>query len=184
MMKLKTSCKYTFFRTKRNLTSLKNSTKNNIGLTLVELIVVIGILSTLLGIAIVSIQNIRVLSTNSTSTSVIISDLKNQQIKAMTGDTEGRGVPDNYGVKILSSQYILFHGTVYNPADADNFAVPIETGYTLGTTFPNSTVLFASESGELVGFVQNQNTVTLIHTSSGQSKTIQLNKYGTVTNID
>lgn len=184
MMKLKTSCKYTFRKTKRDLTSLRKSTKNNTGLTLIELIVVIGILSTLLGIAIVSIQNIRVLATNSTSTSVIISDLKNQQIKAMTGDTEGRGVPDNYGVKILSDRYVLFHGTAYSPADADNFAIPIETGYALGTTFPDNMVLFSSESGELIGFVQNQNTITLTNTSSGQSKTIQINKYGTVTNIN
>ena len=154
------------------------------GLTLIELIVVIGILSTLFGIALVSILNIRVITTNNTSVSVIISDLKNQQIKSMTGDTEGRGAPDNYGIKIFSDQYVLFHGMIYDPAVIDSFAVPVESGYTLNTTFPNGTILFASGSGELVEFIQNKNAITITNTSSGQSKTIQLNKYGTVTDIN
>mgnify|MGYP001585673852 FL=1 len=166
------------------LTSYETGTKFQKGLTLIELIVVIGILSVLFAIGTVAVSNIRVITSNSTSTSVIVSDFKTQQIKAMTGDTEGRGTPDNYGVKILSDRYVLFHGTLYDPANADNFIVPIESGYTLSSTFPNSFVLFAFESGELIGFVPNQNAVTLTNTSSGQSKTIQLNKYGTVTNID
>lgn len=102
----------------------------------------------------------------------------------MAGDTEGRGVPDNYGVKILPTQYVLFHGTSYNPLDTSNFAVPVDTGYILTTTFPDSTILFASQSGELTEFIQNQDSITITYSSSGQSKTIHLNKYGTVTNVD
>lgn len=169
---------------KGKLSAISYQLSTNRGLTLVELIVVIGILSVLFAIGTVAVSNIRVITSNSTSVSVIISDFKTQQIKAMTGDTEGRGTPDNYGIKILSDRYVLFHGAVYSPTDTDNFGVPVESGYTLSTTLPNGTVLFASQSGELVGFVQNQNTVTLTNTSSGQLKSIQLNKYGTVTSID
>lgn len=164
-----------------NVSCLLSSNK---GLTIVELLVVIGILSVLLSIGIVSILNIRVITSNNTSTAVIASDLKTQQIKAMTGDTEGRGVPDNYGIKILSNQYVLFHGNTYSPSDTSNFPVPVDTGYTLSTTFPNDTILFASQSGEISGFVQNNNTIKITNTVSSQSKTIQLNKYGTITNIN
>lgn len=158
--------------------------KNNKGLTLIELLLVIGILSVLFGIAFVSITNIKVISGNNSVNVVMISDLKTQQIKAMTGDTEGRGVPDNYGVKILSNKYILFHGLSYNVADSSNFAVPVDSGFVLSTTFPNSTIVFASESGQLVGYVANQNTISITSTPSGQIKTLQFNAYGTITTIN
>lgn len=154
------------------------------GLTLIELLLVVGILTTLLGIGFLSITNIQVITTNSSSATILVSDFKNQQIKAMVGDTEGRGIPDNYGVKILSGQYILFHGSGYNPLETTNFSIPIDTGYALSSTFPNTTVLFASASGELVNFVDGQNSVTLTHTQSGKAKVIKINKYGTITNFD
>lgn len=164
--------------------NMKGTIASQKGITLIELMVVVGILAILFSIGVVSIMNIRVVTTNSTTTTVIASDIKNQQIEAMTGDTEGRGIPDNYGIKILSSSYVLFHGNNYNPSDTSNYSIPTDTGYQLSSTFPNSTVLFASKSGEIVGFINNQNTIKLTHTSSGQSKTIQLNKYGTITSIN
>lgn len=154
------------------------------GLTLIEILIVVGILSTLFGIGLLSIMNIRVITTNNVSTTVFISDVKNQQVKAMTGDTEGRGTPDSYGVKVLPTQYILFHGLTYNASDATNFSIPITTGFTLSSTFPNNTILFNPGSGTISGFVAGQDTVTITNTNSNQSKTIQFNSYGTVTTIN
>ena len=156
----------------------------NSGLTLIELLLVIGILAVLFSIGFVSLANINVISGNNSASVVLISDLKTQQIKAMTGDTEGRGIPDNYGVKILPSSYVLFHGLSYNASDTSNFSVPVDSGYILSTTFPNSTIIFASESGQLIGFVANQNTISLTSTPSGQVQTIEFNAYGTITNIN
>lgn len=156
----------------------------NRGFTLVEIILVIGIVSMLFGIAITSLSSARSLTVNSTSTTVIVSDIKTQQIKSMTGDTEGRGTPDSYGVKLLSNQYVLFHGASYDAADSSNASIPVETGYLLSTTFPNATILFASQSGEIVNFNQNQNSISVTNTQSGQGKTIQFNKYGTITSIN
>ena len=163
---------------------MKSSLEHQKGFTLIEIVLVVGILTILLSMAFVSIGNIRVISTNSNTSTVIVSDLKNQQIRAMVGDTEGRGVPDNYGIKILPTQYILFHGNLYNPSDTTNYAIPISTGFSLSSTFTNDTILFASESGEIVTFTQNHDTITLTNTTSNQAKTIHLNKYGTITSID
>lgn len=154
------------------------------GFTFVELIVVIGIFSLLLSIAYVSLSNVQIISINNSAIEILSSDIKTQQIKAMTGDTEGRGLPDNYGIKIFPQRYVFFHGVTYNPVDPYNFEIPIDTGYTLSSTFPQDMVLFASGSGELVGFIQNQNTISVTNTATGQSRTIRLNKYGTVTSIN
>lgn len=159
------------------------SKKSQNGFTLIEILLVIGILGLLFGIGLLSIGNIQVITQNNASSSVMVSDLKTQQIKAMVGDTEGRGVPDNYGIKILSDQYILFHGMSYNPADTANFSIPITSGYTLSSTFPNTTILFASNSGELVNFIEDQDSITLTHTPSGKQQIIRLNKYGTITQL-
>jgi prepilin-type N-terminal cleavage/methylation domain-containing protein len=163
---------------------MKSSLSYQKGFTLLEIVLVVGILTILLSIAFVSIGNIRVISTNNSTSSVIVSDLKNQQVRAMVGDTEGRGIPDNYGIKILPTQYVLFHGDSYNASDTTNYAIPVSTGFTLSSTFTNGIILFASESGELVNFVANHDTITLTNTTSNQIKTIHLNKYGTVTSID
>lgn len=162
-----------------------NSNKfGNVGFTLVEIILVIGIVSSLFGIAITSLSSARSLTVNNTSTTVIVSDIKTQQVKSMTGDTEGRGTPDSHGVKILSNQYVLFHGSSYNADDPSNAPIPAETGYQLSSTFPDTTILFASQSGEIVNFNQNQNSITITNTQSGQGKTILFNKYGTITSIN
>jgi prepilin-type N-terminal cleavage/methylation domain-containing protein len=153
------------------------------GFTLIETLLVMGILGLLFGIGLLSIGNIQVVTQNTASSSVIISDLKTQQIKAMVGDTEGRGVPDNYGIKILSDRYILFHGMTYSATDTANFSIPIASGYTLASTFPSTTILFASNSGELVNFSQGQDTITVTHTASSKQQIIRLNKYGTITNL-
>lgn len=163
---------------------MKLSLKYQQGLTLIEMVVVFGILAVLFSIGVVSISNTRIITSNNTSTAVLISDLKAQQIKAMAGDTEGRGTPDNYGVKILPDKYVLFHGTTYNSADNSNFDVPADTGYTLTTSFPNATISFALQSGEVAGFVEGQNEITITNTSTGHSKTVRLNKYGTIISSD
>ena len=147
------------------------------------MLLVIGIVLTLLAIAFLSISNIRVISSNTSTQTVLISDLKNQQIKAMTGDTEGRGTADNYGVKILSDRYVLFHGLSYNPSDSGNFVIPIDGRQTLTSTFQNGLIIFASNSGELINFTIGQNTVTIMD-DDGESKVLHFNKYGTITQVD
>lgn len=154
------------------------------GLTLIELMLVVGIISLLFGIGFVGLGSLKIVATKSSSFSVLSSDLKNQQIKAMVGDTEGRGVADNYGIKIFSDSYVLFHGNNYNESDTSNFSIPIDQGYTLSTTFPGETIIFASDSGELVNFSQGQSTITITHNETGSSNTMELNSYGTIISSD
>ena len=166
------------------LKSNKSIFSSESGITLIELLVVIGILSILMAIAFISVSNIQIISTNSNTISVLASDLKAQQTKAMTGDSEGRGTPDNYGIKILTDSYVFFHGNSFDPQETSNFSIEIPTGFTLSSTFPNNTILFASRSGEIIGFVEGQSTITLTNNQTNQSRAATLNAFGTVLTIN
>ncbi|MGE5041955.1 MAG: Tfp pilus assembly protein FimT/FimU [Candidatus Levyibacteriota bacterium] len=155
--------------------------KKNAGTTLIEILIVIFVFSLMVSLGFVSLLNVRSSASVSTSEYTLITDIKNQQIKAMVGDTEGRGTPDTYSIHIDPNQYVLFHGQSYSAGDSSNFAVPVTSEFTLSTTFANNSIVFASGSGEIMNFVQNQDTITFTNTSTNQQTRVQLNKYGVIT---
>lgn len=154
------------------------------GFTLVELLLIMGIMAILISISTISFFNTRTRTVLTTNFDTFVTDLKNQQTQAMVGDTEGRGIPDAYGIYIQPTSYTLFHGTNYNPADTANFNLTVEQGFVLSTTFSGNKVVFATNSGEIVNYTQGQNAVIITETASGQHKTLQLNKLGAITSID
>lgn len=161
----------------------KNRT-NTQGITLIEVIIVISIVLTLFSLVFGNILNVRTNTTLNTSLTTLITDIKNQQIKSMVGDTEGRGIPDNYGIYIAGPNYALFHGKTYSSSGSANFNINADTGYQFTTTFPGNQVTFASGSGEIVSFTVGQNTISVRNTRTNETKTLQLNQYGVITNIN
>lgn len=158
--------------------------RNQKGVTLVEVLIVFGIFSILAGLGFVNILNVRSSASVSSSEYTLISDIKNQQIKAMTGDTEGRGVPDTYGIYIQPNQYTLFHGQNYSAGDSSNFTVPITPDFNLSTTFASNKIVFASGSGEIINFISGQNSIMFTNTSTNVQSTIQLNKHGVIITVN
>lgn len=140
-----------------------------------------GTIFTLLALIAPNFLNLRSRTSINTTITALTTDLKNQQIKAMTGDTEGRGVPDNYGIYIQPDQYILFRGVNFSPSELSNFPINIDEQYILSTTFANSKIVFEQKSGEIVNFVDGQNSVVIRDPRTGDQKTLLINKYGTVT---
>ncbi|MDQ5900760.1 MAG: hypothetical protein QG600_338 [Patescibacteria group bacterium] len=148
------------------------------GFTFVELLLVMSVIAILTTFVSLALVNSRASTSLETVSSTFMADFKNQQVKAMSGDTEGRGMPDHYGIYFDSDAYILFHGSSYNSSDDDNFSVPMDNSVTISTTFANDTVHFATQSGEITGFSEGQNTVTFSDASVTKSKTFIVNKYG------
>ncbi len=153
---------------------------NQFGFTLVELVLVIGIFLTLFGFVsfnLVSVQ--RNTSVNSTADS-LVSDMASQQAKAMTG--AGLSSGNSYGIYFQSDKYTLFKGTIYSASDPNNFTVALDSGITFSNvTFPSGSVIFSTRSGELSGFSNGQNTVTIHDTQGAKTETITVNRYGVVT---
>ena len=147
------------------------------GFTLVELLLIMGIMAIISSFAVINLVRPQTKANLDSTLGVLISDLKSQQLKAMIGDGEG-GAVNSYGIYFQSSQYTLFKGTSYSVSDPNNFVVKSQGGTTFLPTFAGSQVVFSQRSGEVANFSGSANTITT--TSSGESKTIIINALGTV----
>ncbi len=164
---------------------MKKASKNKPGLTIIELVITMSIFSLLSGIITVSLLgSSRSASLNSALTA-LISDIKTQQIKAVTGDTQGRSESDNYGIYFESNRYILFRGQSYNPSEPSNFTVTLSESLELANiTFPSSTLVFAKGSGEVIGFQSGANSLVIKNNIDNQQKTITVNRLGVVQSVN
>jgi type II secretory pathway pseudopilin PulG len=160
--------------------------KKQTGITLIELLVVISILIVLTGLTTINVLHARHQSILTASVDTFIADLKQQQLKAMVGDTEGRNDSDNYGIHFGTNTYTLFHGT-YSSNDQTNSTIQLGDNIQLSSiTFPGSQIIFLKNSGEISGFDQNpnKNTITLVDISNNLQKKITINRYGIITKIE
>lgn len=146
------------------------------GFTLVELLLVMGLISVLASFAVVNIIRPQTRASIDTTVTTIAADLKSQQLKAMAGGTESAGTSQPYGIYFESDQYTLFKGTVYSAEDSDNFIISLDDEIDLQTSFPGAYVIFLRNSGEVEGFDEGLDEITI--SSEGESRTINVNRYG------
>jgi len=159
-----------------------NNKKRQFGFTLVEIVVVLFIMTTFLGLITLNLSSSQKRASISSMTDVLISDLKSQQVKAMVGDTEGRLTADNYGVYLDTSGYTLYHGTAYSPSDTANFTIELAPQFVFTT--PGKEIRFNRFSGEVNGFSAQDNTITIQDQATGQQKTLQYNRLGVITSLN
>jgi prepilin-type N-terminal cleavage/methylation domain-containing protein len=150
------------------------------GFSLIEITLVMSIMAILMGLITVNLFKFQHTSQLSSTLNSFLADCKEQQIKAMVGDTEGTGTISNYGVHFETSSYTLFRNT-YGRA---NFVISIPSTLTFTTTFPSSQLIYTQGSGEISGFTSGQNTVTMKDTVDGSQKVITFNRYGVVSAVN
>ena len=138
------------------------------GFTLIELMVVMGIFALMVGFASINLIRPQTQASLDTTVTTIVADLKEQQIKAMTGNGAS-----SYSVRFNNSNYILFTGSSY-PSPTDNFTINLDPN--LQITPNPTTIVFAQRSGE-----SNTTTLTVTNTASSEQKTIIINILGSVT---
>lgn len=152
------------------------------GFTLVEVLIIMGILAILFTISSLNLSNTVPQSALSNATELLVADLKQQQLSALTGNTEGQDNSSNYGIYFTADKYILFRGSVYDANEASNFDINLDNIST-STTASGSVIIFQKNSGEILNFQTSNNTITLTHNDIGHSKTITINKYGIIESI-
>ncbi len=156
--------------------------KKTTGFTLVELLLVMGIIGILITISSLLLLNLIPKASFTAQSEVLISQIRQQQLKAMTGYNEGEEVGDYYGIFFQDHAYTTFKGEVYDPASPLNYTVPVEEPESIVTTLPNSQVVFEPGSGEILNYTFGQSSITLTNSNSAESITINLNEYGVETN--
>lgn len=168
---------FTFLQSKKAKPALKF---NNTGFTLIELILIMGLFAILAALATVNLLRPQNKASIDTAVTTLVADLKEQQIKAMAGDSEGQGTAFAYGVYFEPQKYTLFRGSSYSGPDPAYFVIDLGGKVTLSSTLPLSQVVFSRRSGGVANFVAGSNTITITQNSSGQQKTITINRFGVI----
>ena len=152
------------------------------GFTIIELLLVIGIFAIVATLATINLVKPQTQASVDSTTQTLTADLKQQQLKAMAGDSEGASSAQVHGIKFFSDRYILFRGSTYQVGESSNFEVKLETNITLTSiNFPSAEVVFLRRSGEVLNYTAGSNNVTIQNTQSSEQKTITVNRYGAIT---
>lgn len=148
------------------------------GFTLVELIVVISIMVTLLGIATINLVGSQQMASLTATEEILLADLKQQQLKAMIGDTEGRATSDSYGIHFEERSYVTFHGSSYSSGDTSNAITNLERNMQFNNA--GFDIIFSKISGEITAPI----VIELQENTTAKLKRIHLNIYGTITQVE
>ena len=152
---------------------------------MIEMLIVISITTTLFGIVAFNLLRAQGSSSEQSNLNNLVSDIREQQTKAMTGSTEGRINSSNYGVYFLSDRYVLFNGNSYNATEPTNYTIELpEDIEIVSTTLPGNTLLFSVLSGEIVGYTDTSNSVIFKSLSINEQTVITLNRYGVITGMN
>lgn len=152
------------------------------GFTLVEILIIMGILAILFTISSLNLSNTVPQNALSNATELLVADIKQQQLSAMTGNTEGQALNNDFGIYFTSGKYTLFRGSSYAVNDPANFDVHLDDINT-STSASGSIIVFQKGNGQIVNFQPSGNTITLVHSNIGQSITITFNKYGIIESV-
>lgn len=152
------------------------------GFTLPELLIVMAIFVSLVGLITISLSQTQKRTSVNAIVGVLLSDMRSQQLKAMMGDTEGRSGSDSYGIYFAQDRHVLFHGMSYNPSDNSNFTVELDPAIEYSPV--GKTIVFERISGNVATFSAAENTISVVDTQNSDTKIIQFNKYGAIVSVN
>jgi type II secretory pathway pseudopilin PulG len=149
--------------------------------SLAEIVLVTGILSVLFSIGIFSLTRSQQSTSLLTTVDIFKSDFKNQQLKAMLGDTDAGTAPDNYGINLSATSYTLFKGN--DPAlDPNKFVVNLPSTIRITENIPSDNIIFFKGSGVVAGCCSLVNfTVTFNDQGDNIEKTFTIGRHGSYT---
>ena len=149
------------------------------GSTVIELVTVMGIFSILFGFIAVNIFSAQEKVSIQNSLTTLAADVKQQQIKAMSLNTNGGLTAKDQGIYFSQNSYTLYSGSSYTQGESSNFTVLLSNNVVFSSILlPNQTLIFTKRTGEVSGYNANMHSVTLVNTQSNETKTIQVNKLG------
>jgi len=150
---------------------------NRNAFALVEMLTVMGIIAILFSLSVPQLFRLRDRNSLQSATTTMISFIRQQQLNAMNS-------PTLYGIHLGQSSYTRFTGSTYSFSNPTNNTTALD--YPIEITdvhIPSSTLIFASGSGELVGYSEANNYFTLGDGVNNEHHTIQFNSLGVPTTV-
>jgi prepilin-type N-terminal cleavage/methylation domain-containing protein len=161
-----------------------NYIMRNHGFTLIEISIVLAVTALLFSLAMISLTRVQTNTYVGSSVQSLLSDIKLQQTNAMNGRLGQGGTTTQYGVHFETNSYTLFEGGTFDELDPANFTVTLQGSTEFSfVTFPSNKIVFEKGSGEIAGFVEENNTIVLQDVGSGIQTQIELNALGVFTKI-
>lgn len=149
------------------------------GFTLVELTLVMALFALLSGFALMNISRPQTDASLDASVQAVIADIKQQQLKAMTGESGDASTSQPHGIFFENNRYTLFQGATYDSGDSNNFQIALRPNVRISAnTLPSATALFAKRSGELPG---GPYTLTIVNDAGDEAVTLTVNRLGGIT---
>lgn len=153
------------------------------GLTLVELLVVLSLFTILILVSNINLTPILPKANLKAAAETFITDLRSQQLAAMSG-YQPLNSNGNLGVHLDQSSYVLFNTPVYDTAESSNTLFSLNQGITFSLSgLPSNDLIFEKTSGELINPSPAPITITLTNATTNEQATIQLNRLGVVESI-
>jgi len=119
---------------------------------------VTGVLAILFALTTINLGRIPSSTSQAATYDVLISDIRSQQIKAMTGNS-------GFGIHFDSGSYTL---------TPQNFVVNLDPGLTFtGVSYASGNLNFAALSGDGV-----DGSLTITNSQTGSTTAVNINKYG------
>ncbi len=143
--------------------------------TIPEVILVLGLVAVLSAFAVINLVRPQGSVSVDSAVNLLVADIKQQQLKAMIGDTQGQVSAQTFGVHFEQTRYVLFRGASYSVGGLDNFVIDLGSNINL-TSISTPDIVFARESGE-IGVSFSVVVTSLVNSSQ---KTITINKFGMV----
>ena len=153
------------------------------GFTPIEIVIAMFVFATLTGIVTINLLHAQSKTALDSETGALLSEIKNQQTLAMSGNIQTGSSPTEYGIRFSGNTYTLFAGSNYTADNISNFTVTMKNGVTFSSiTFPSSVIIFQRATGEIVNYDPALNQITLTN-EGGETKTITLNRLGVFTSV-
>jgi prepilin-type N-terminal cleavage/methylation domain-containing protein len=152
--------------------------KSQAGFTLIELMIVMAITAVVFGIVGINVYQPQGKASLDTTVTTLLSQMREQQLKSMLGDSEETTTAQTYGVHFETNTFTLFRGS-YAAGASSNYVVDLGQNISFASdTFSSTQIVFNRISGEVSGFSSNANSVVIKNTVSGEKKTLTINRYG------
>src|SRR3989344_4409962 len=138
-----------------------NCRRSRPGLTLIELLIVMGVFAIIFSFATINLLKPQRKASVDAAATTLVSDIKEQQAKAMASDSEGSSNLQDHGIYFENNRYSLFQGSTYNPSDPLNFTIELEPNLIILNNLPSSQIVFSKNTGIWPNFSDTTKTIVV-----------------------